>query len=82
MCYHLRCQGHDTGSIIGVAHALGETAPLLLIGMSAFVASVPATPLLDQVTALPVTSFLWQGNELRNFFEGRHCCCDYCVTWH
>ncbi len=49
---------------------LGETAPLLLIGMSAFVASVPATP-LDQSTALPVQIFLWQGNELRNFFEGR-----------
>lgn len=59
-----------TGAIIGVAHALGETAPLLLIGMSAFVASVPTTP-FDQATALPVQVYLWQGNELRNFFEGR-----------
>ena len=58
------------GAIIGVAHALGETAPLLLIGMSAFVASVPTTP-FDQATALPVQVYLWQGNELRNFFEGR-----------
>jgi len=66
----LAVPGILTGAIIGVAQALGETAPLLLIGMSAFVASVPATP-LDQSTALPVQIFLWQGNELRNFFEGR-----------
>lgn len=66
----LALPGILTGAIIGVAQALGETAPLLLIGMSAFVASVPASP-LDQSTALPVQIFLWQGNELRNFFEGR-----------
>jgi phosphate transport system permease protein len=59
-----------TATIIGVAQALGETAPLLLIGMNAFVASVPATP-LDQATALPVQIYLWQGNENRNFFESR-----------
>lgn len=66
----LALPGILTGAIIGVAQALGETAPLLLIGMSAFVASVPTSP-LDQSTALPVQIFLWQGNELRNFFEGR-----------
>lgn len=66
----LALPGILTGAIIGVAQALGETAPLLLIGMSAFVASVPATP-FEQSTALPVQIFLWQGNELRNFFEGR-----------
>jgi len=59
-----------TATIIGVAQALGETAPLLLIGMNAFVAAVPATP-LDQSTALPVQIYLWQGNENRNFFEAR-----------
>jgi len=59
-----------TATIIGVAQALGETAPLLLIGMNAFVAAVPATP-LDQSTALPGQIFLWQGNENRNFFEPR-----------
>ena len=59
-----------TATIIGVAQALGETAPLLLIGMKAFVASVPLTP-LDQATALPVQIYLWQGNENRNFFEPR-----------
>ncbi len=66
----LALPGILTGAIIGVAQALGETAPLLLIGMSAFVANVPATP-LDQSSALPVQIYLWQGNELRNFFEAR-----------
>ena len=66
----LALPGIMTGAIIGIAHALGETAPLLLIGMSAFVASIPTTP-LEQATALPVQVYLWQGNELRNFFEGR-----------
>lgn len=59
-----------TATIIGVAQALGETAPLLLIGMNAFVASIPGSP-IEQATALPVQIFLWQGNENRNFFEAR-----------
>ncbi|MFA9202676.1 MAG: phosphate ABC transporter permease PstA [Flavobacteriales bacterium] len=66
----LAIPGILTGVIIGIAHAVGETAPLLLIGMSAFVASIPASP-MDQATALPVQIYLWQGNELRNFFEAR-----------
>ena len=66
----LAIPGILTGAILGVAQALGEAAPLLLIGMSSFVASVPATP-FEQSTALPVQIFLWQGNELRNFFEAR-----------
>ena len=66
----LALPGILTGAIIGVAQAIGETAPLLLIGMSAFVAAIPSTP-LDQATALPVQIYLWQGNELRNFFEAR-----------
>jgi len=59
-----------TASILGVAQALGETAPLLLIGMNAFVANIPATP-MEQSAALPVQIYLWQGNENRNFFEAR-----------
>ncbi|WP_108662057.1 phosphate ABC transporter permease PstA [Acuticoccus kandeliae] len=66
----LAVPGMLTGAIIGVAQALGETAPLLLIGMNAFVASVPSTP-MEQASALPVQIYLWQGNELRNFFEAR-----------
>lgn len=66
----LALPGILTGSILGVAQALGETAPLLLIGMNAFVANVPSSP-MDQATALPVQIYLWQGNEMRNFFEAR-----------
>ena len=66
----LAIPGILTGAILGVAQALGEAAPLLLIGMKSFVASVPGSP-FDQSTALPVQIFLWQGNELRNFFEAR-----------
>ena len=47
-----------TGAIIGMARALGETAPLLMIGMVAFIAQAPSTP-LDPSTALPVQIFLW-----------------------
>src|SRR6185312_5580896 len=49
----LATPGILTGTIIGLARALGETAPLLLIGMVAFVADYPATP-LEPSTALPV----------------------------
>lgn len=66
----LAIPGILTGSIIGVAQALGETAPLLLIGMKSFVASIPGSA-MEQSTALPVQIYLWQGNELRNFFEAR-----------
>ncbi|WP_333607166.1 phosphate ABC transporter permease PstA [Arsukibacterium sp.] len=66
----LAIPGILTGAIIGVAQALGEAAPLLLIGMKSFVAQVPTSP-FEQSTALPVQIFLWQGNELRNFFEAR-----------
>lgn len=59
-----------TATIIGVAQALGETAPLLLIGMNAFVAQIPGSP-LEPSSALPVQIYLWQGNENRNFFEAR-----------
>jgi phosphate transport system permease protein len=66
----LAIPGILTGAILGVAQALGETAPLLLIGMKSFVASVPSSP-FEQASALPVQIYLWQGNELRNFFEAR-----------
>ncbi len=47
-----------TGSILGLAQALGETAPLLLIGMIAFMTEAPAG-LTDPATSLPVQVFLW-----------------------
>ena len=47
-----------TGTIIGMAHALGESAPLLMIGMIAFIADVPKSP-VEAATVLPVQIFLW-----------------------
>ncbi|MEO0546413.1 MAG: phosphate ABC transporter permease PstA [Pseudomonadota bacterium] len=64
----LAMPGILTGTIIGLAQALGETAPLLLIGMVAFVANMPATP-LDPATALPVQIFMWANEAERAFVE-------------
>ena len=50
--------GIMTGTIIGMAHALGETAPLLMIGMVAFIVDIPKG-FTDAATALPVQIFLW-----------------------
>ena len=54
----LAMPGILTGTIIGMAHALGETAPLLLIGMVAFIVDVPGG-VTDAATVLPVQIFLW-----------------------
>lgn len=64
----LAAPGILTGTIIGLAQALGETAPLLLIGMVAFVANVPVSP-LDPATALPVQIFMWANEAERAFGE-------------
>jgi phosphate transport system permease protein len=64
----LAAPGILTGTIIGLAHALGETAPLLLIGMVAFVANYPATP-MDPATALPVQIYMWANEAERAFVE-------------
>ena len=47
-----------TGTIIGMAQALGETAPLLMIGMVAFVVDIPAG-IFDPATVLPVQIYMW-----------------------
>jgi phosphate transport system permease protein len=54
----LAMPGIMTGTIIGMAHALGETAPLLMIGMVAFIVEAP-TALTDAATVLPVQIYLW-----------------------
>jgi phosphate transport system permease protein len=54
----LAMPGIMTGTIIGMAHALGETAPLLMIGMVAFIVDIPAA-LTEAATVLPVQIFLW-----------------------
>ncbi|MDI9244061.1 phosphate ABC transporter permease PstA [Marinobacter sp. CHS3-4] len=64
----LAMPGMLTGSIIGMAQALGETAPLLLIGMVAFIVDVPEG-FLDSATVLPVQVFLWAGSPELAFIE-------------
>jgi len=60
--------GTLTGTIIGLAQALGETAPLLMIGMVAFIANVPSVP-TDAASALPVQIYLWAESAERGFVE-------------
>lgn len=62
----LAMPGILTGTIIGMAQALGETAPLLLIGMNAFVTSPPGG-ILDASTALPTQIFIWADSPERGF---------------
>jgi phosphate transport system permease protein len=64
----LALPGILTGTIIGMARALGETAPLLMIGMRAFIASPPGG-FTDPATVLPVQIFLWSDEVSRGFVE-------------
>lgn len=64
----LALPGILTGTIIGMARALGETAPLLMIGMRAFIAT-PPSGITDPATVLPVQIFLWSDEVNRGFVE-------------
>ncbi len=64
----LALPGTLTGTIIGLARAVGETAPLLMIGMVAFVVNLPKTP-LEQSTSLPVQIYLWAESAEQGFVE-------------
>jgi phosphate transport system permease protein len=64
----LALPGILTGTIIGMARALGETAPLLLIGMRAFIVTPPGS-FTDPATVLPVQIFLWSDEVSRGFVE-------------
>ncbi|WP_408587412.1 phosphate ABC transporter permease PstA [Novosphingobium sp.] len=64
----LALPGILTGTIIGMARALGETAPLLMIGMRAFVASAPSS-FVAPSSVLPVQIFLWSDEIDRGFIE-------------
>ncbi|MBX2849707.1 MAG: phosphate ABC transporter permease PstA [Acidiferrobacterales bacterium] len=64
----LALPGMLTGTIIGMAQALGETAPLLMIGMVAFIVDIP-TNMTDPSTVLPVQIFLWADAPERSFIE-------------
>ena len=64
----LATPGIMTGAIIGLARALGESAPLLMIGMVAFIVDVPHGP-TDPATVLPVQIYLWADSPERAFIE-------------
>jgi len=63
----LALPGILTGTIIGMAQALGETAPLLLIGMNAFIPSVENVGLLEPATSLPTQIYSWADSPERGF---------------
>ncbi len=62
----LAMPGILTGTIIGLAQALGETAPLLLIGMNAFITAIPDSP-FAAATALPTQIYIWADSPERGF---------------
>jgi phosphate transport system permease protein len=64
----LAMPGMLTGTIIGMARALGESAPLLMIGMVAFIVDIPKG-ITDPSTVLPVQVFLWSDSPERGFVE-------------
>ena len=64
----LAMPGMLTGTIIGMAQALGESAPLLMIGMVAFIVDIP-TSVMDPSTVLPVQIYLWADSPERAFVE-------------
>lgn len=64
----LAMPGIMTGTIIGLVQALGETAPLLMIGLVAFVVDYPTTP-IEPATALPVQIYMWATAAERGFVE-------------
>jgi len=65
--------GIMTGVVLSVARTLGETAPLLMIGMVAFIADVPKT-MIDPATTLPVQVFLWSDSPEMAFVEKTAAC--------
>src|SRR5690606_20144633 len=62
----LAMPGMLTGAIIGMAQALGETAPLLMIGMVAFIVDIPSGP-VSPATVLPVQIYLWADSPEASF---------------
>tara|TARA_B100001540_G_C15809401_1_gene643734 strand:- start:1857 stop:3122 length:1266 start_codon:yes stop_codon:yes gene_type:complete len=69
----LSMPGTLSGTIIGLAQALGETAPLILIGMVAFINNIPGTP-LDPAASLPVQIYIWSESAERGFVEKVSAC--------
>ena len=69
----LSMPGTLSGTIIGLAQALGETAPLILIGMVAFVNTITGTP-VDPAASLPVQIYIWSESAERGFVEKVSAC--------
>ena len=69
----LSMPGTLSGTIIGLAQALGETAPLILIGMVAFVNTIPGSP-MDPAASLPVQIYIWAESAERGFVEKVSAC--------
>lgn len=68
----LAMPGIMTGTILGMARAIGETAPLIMIGMVAFVADIPSG-ILDSATVMPVQIYLWASSPEAGFAEKTAC---------
>jgi len=64
----LAMPGILTGSIIGLAQAMGETAPLIIVGMMAYIPDAPST-ILDATTVLPAQVYTWSTESLRGYSE-------------
>jgi phosphate transport system permease protein len=64
----LAMPGTLTGAIIGLARAIGETAPLLMIGMVAFIMDIPSNP-LEPAVGMPAQIYLWSESSERGFIE-------------
>jgi phosphate transport system permease protein len=64
----LALPGILTGTILAMANALGETAPLLMIGMVAFIVDIPSS-ILSPATVLPVQIYMWASSPERGFVE-------------
>lgn len=60
--------GIMTGNIIGLAHAMGETAPLIIVGMIAFIPDAPSS-IMDAATVMPAQIFTWAGMPERAYIE-------------
>ena len=64
----LAIPGIMTGTIIGLSRALGESAPLLMVGMVAFIVDIPSS-IFESATVLPVQIYLWKSTAARGFIE-------------
>ena len=76
----LSMPGTLSGTIIGLAQALGETAPLILIGMVAFINTIPGTP-MDPAASLPVQIYIWAESAERGFVEKVSACIMVLLTF-